>query len=100
MSKRLFTPARLSGLSLVSVLFLAACAVPPSGTDAQDIVNYEAAVASIGCALVTEPDYLAVGLQTGLSREQLVEMTQYQLAAKRAETLPEGGIKLITGVCA
>jgi hypothetical protein len=79
---------------------LAACALPPQGTTPQDIANYEAAVASIGCDLVTEPDYLAVGIQTGLSREQLLGITQYQLAADRAVSLPEGGIKLTTGACA
>lgn len=87
-------------LTLSAGLVLTACAVPPTGTNAQDIANYEAAVASIGCTLVTEPDYLAVGLQTGLSREQLLAMTQYQLTARRATSLPEGGIKLTTGVCA
>ena len=96
MSKQYRNPVLLLG----SVLVLAACAVPPQGTSPQDIANYEAAVASIGCRLVTEPDYLAVGLQAGLSREQLLGITQYQLAADRAESLPEGGIKLTTGVCA
>ncbi|MGR3526732.1 MAG: hypothetical protein ACU0CT_12070 [Paracoccaceae bacterium] len=90
---------RFYGLTLGAGLLLAACAVPPQGTSPQDIANYEAAVASIGCSLVTEPDYLAVGLQTGLSREQLLGVTQYQLAARRAVSLPEGGIKLTTGVC-
>ncbi|MFU8864865.1 MAG: hypothetical protein ACNA7O_13200 [Rhodobacterales bacterium] len=92
--------ARLAGLVLVPGLFLAACDMPPEGTDAQDIANYEAAVASIGCNLITEPDYLAVAFQTGLTRDQVMEMTQFQLAARRAETLPEGGVKLTTGVCA
>ena len=86
-------------LALGAGLVLTACAAPPTRTHAQDIANYEAAVASIGCSLVTEPDYLAVGLQTGLSREQLLAMTQYQLTARRATSLPEGGIKLTTGVC-
>ena len=93
-------PARAAGIAALSAALLSACAMPPSGTSAQDVANYEAAVASIGCNLVTEPDYLAVGLQTGLNREQLLAVTQYQLAARRAESLPEGGIKLITGVCA
>ena len=100
MSRRFDAVTRMSGLPFAALLLVTACAVPPSGTTPQDIANDEAAVASIGCSLVTEPDYLAVGLQTGLTREQLVEMTQYQLAAKRAETLPAGGIKLTTGVCA
>ena len=96
MNKQSLTRALMVGSALV----LAGCAMPPQGTTPQDLANYEAAVASIGCTLVTEPDYLAVGLQTGLTREQLLGMTQYQLAARRAESLPEGGIKLITGVCA
>ena len=96
MSKQYRNPALVLG----AAVFLAACAIPPQGTTPQDIANYEAAVASIGCTLVTEPDYLAVGLQAGLSREQLLGITQYQLAADRAESLPEGGIKLTTGVCA
>ncbi|WP_375571693.1 hypothetical protein ABWH93_02870 [Seohaeicola saemankumensis] len=96
----MITQLRFSALMAGAALSLAACATPPSGTNAQDIANYEAAVASIGCTLITEPDYLAVGIQTGLSREQLLGLTQYQLAARRAESLPEGGIKLTTGVCA
>ena len=96
MKTRFLNAAGLCAAALV----LGACAMPPQGTSPQDIANYEAAVATIGCTLVTEPDYLAVGLQTGLSREQLLGITQYQLAADRAESLPEGGIKLTTGVCA
>jgi hypothetical protein len=93
------------GLLRFSLLFgaagiLAACDMPPQGTTPQDIANYETAVASIGCQLVTEPDYLAVGIQTGLSRDQLLDMTRYQLSARRAVSLPEGGIKLTTGACA
>jgi uncharacterized protein YijF (DUF1287 family) len=87
-------------LALASGTVLTACALPPQGTSPQDIASYEAAVASLGCTLVTEPDYLALGLQTGLSRAQLLGLTQYQLSARRAVSLPEGGIKLTTGVCA
>ena len=90
---------RLSCLA-AAALVLAGCDMPPQGTTPQDIANYEAAVTSIGCQLVTEPDYLAVGIQTGLTREQLLDMTRYQLAARRAVSLPEGGIKLTTGACA
>ena len=90
---------RLTLLAGAAVV-LAGCDTPPQGTTPQDIANYETAVASIGCALVTEPDYLAVGIQTGLSREQLLEMTRYQLSVRRAVSLPEGGIKLTTGACA
>ncbi len=100
MSCDLFRHAKTIGLGLAAMLMLAACDTPPSGTTPQDLENYQAAVASLGCSLVTEPDYLAVAFQTGLTRDQVMEMTQFQLASRRAETLPEGGIKLTTGVCA
>ncbi len=96
----LTTRGKTVALALLASLALAACDVPPTGTDAQDIANYQEAVASIGCQLVTEPDYLAVAFQTGLTRDQVMEMTQFQLAARRAETLPEGGVRLTSGVCA
>ncbi len=91
---------RYSALLAGAGVLLAACATPPTGTSAADLANYEAAVASLGCTLVTEPDYLAVGIQTGLTRAQVLGMTHYQLMSRRAESLPEGGIKLTTGVCA
>lgn len=100
MSFDLFHRAKPLGLGLAAMLAIAACAMPPSGTSPQDLENYQAAVASLGCTMVTEPDYLAVAFQTGLTRDQVMEMTQFQLASRRAETLPEGGIKLTTGVCA
>ena len=79
---------------------LAGCALPPDGTSAQNIADYEAAVASIGCKLVHESDYLPVELQAGLTREQTLAITKYQLAADRAVSLPDGGVKLTTGACA
>ncbi len=88
----------LAGLSLAGLL--AACAIPPQGISTQNIAEFDAAVASIGCSLVTEADYLAVELQTGLTREQLVELAQYKLTAEQATRLESGGITLTTGACA
>ena len=78
----------------------AACALPPDGVSEVDLARYDSAVTSLGCTLVTEPDYLAAGIQTGLTREQLLEVTAYKLSSGGAERLPEGGIKLTTGACA
>ncbi|WP_338548472.1 hypothetical protein [Roseovarius phycicola] len=87
-------------LATSGALALAGCAVPPQGTTAQDVTSFEAAVASIGCVLHTEADYLPVELQTGLTREQTQSMAAYVLTAKRAVRLENGGVKLTTGACA
>lgn len=86
-----------AGLSLP---VLAGCALPPDGTTAQNIADYETAVASIGCQMIGESDYLPVELQAGLTRQQALDITKYQLAAGNAEKLPGGGVKLTTGACA
>ncbi len=94
--KTVFVPA-LSGLGLLS---LAACDIPPEGTSVENIAEYEMAVASIGCELVGESDYLPVEFQAGLTREQSTAITSYMLTTGKAERLPEGGVKLTTGACA
>ena len=85
---------------LASLGLLAACAIPPQGVSTQNIAEFDAAVASIGCRLVTEADYLPVELQTGLSRQQVLDIAKYKLAADQAESLESGGIVLTTGACA
>ena len=87
--------ATLAGLGL-----LTACALPPEGVSEADLVAFDEAVASIGCDLVDETDYLPVELQTGLTREQVIEVAQFRLAAEQAVSLSNGGIRLITGACA
>ncbi len=82
------------------ILPLAACDVPPEGVEPADISEYELAVSSIGCQMVTEADYQPVELQAGLTREQSKAITSYMLATGKAERLPEGGVKLTTGACA
>ena len=59
-----------------------------------------AAVASIGCEMRYDSDYLPVELQAGLTREQTQAITSYMLATDRAVKMPEGGVRLTTGACA
>jgi len=94
--------ARISQLALScgALAVLAACAVPPTGTGPEAIAAYDAAVASIGCEMVNEPQYRAVEFQTGLTREQTIEMGQYRMAAGAAEPIAGGGVRLTSGPCA
>lgn len=85
---------------LAAVGLVAACALPPQGVTPQDLQNYDEAVASIGCELVVESDYLPVELQTGLTRQQVLEISQYKIAVEQAVKLESGGVKLVTGACA
>ncbi len=88
------------GFGLAALTLAAACALPPQGTSETDRANYLAAARSLDCALVTEGDYVAMEIQSGLSRQQLIDLTGYYLATERAVRLPEGGVKLTTGACA
>lgn len=80
--------------------FLMGCALPPEGVGQEDLARYDAAAKSLGCRLVTEPDYLAAEIQTGLVRQQLLDITAYKLSSGGAVRLPDGGVKLTTGACA
>ena len=93
MNGRPFAP--MAGFGL-----LAACALPPEGVTQDDLVAFDEAVASIGCDLVGESDYLPVELQTGLTHEQVIEVAQYRVAAEAAVSLENGGVRLISGGCA
>ncbi|MFY0682505.1 MAG: hypothetical protein JXR13_18175 [Thalassovita sp.] len=79
---------------------VAGCAALPEDVTAEDLSNYETAVASIGCVMRGESDYLPVEFQTGLTREQVIALTQYELLLERAVKQAEGGVKLTTGACA
>ncbi|MET4127115.1 hypothetical protein [Roseovarius sp. MBR-6] len=85
----------LAGLGLV-----AGCVVPPQGTTRDDLAIYEQAAQSLNCTLVTEGDFLAMEMQTGLARQQLLDITGRYLSTGGAERLPGGGVKLTTGACA
>ena len=87
-------------LSVPVALVLAGCALPPEGTGPEAVAAFDVAVKSVGCQLVIEGDYLATELQTGLTREQVVQMIQYKLALEQAQRRPEGGFTFTGGPCA
>lgn len=89
---------RFIGLGL-AVLALSGCDIPPQGTTAEDVARYQAAVASIGCVMYGESDYLPVELQAGLTRQQTLDLTSFHLATGKAVELEEGGVKLTVGAC-
>jgi len=74
--------------------------VPPPGTTSEDVARFDAAAGSLGCTLRDEGDYLALEIQTGLARQQLLDLAAYRLSTGGAERLPDGGVKLTTGACA
>ncbi|MBC7132734.1 MAG: hypothetical protein H5U16_06460 [Roseovarius sp.] len=85
---------------LAAIGLLAGCVVPPPGTTRDDLARYEGAAESLNCTLVTEGDFLAMEMQTGLARAQLLDITGRYLSTGGAERLPGGGVKLTTGACA
>ena len=87
-------------IALASGSLLVACAIPPQGVTQQDIANFDVAVASIGCELVGESDYLPVEFQTGLTREQVIQTAQFRITTEDAVALENGGVRLVTGDCA
>jgi uncharacterized lipoprotein YajG len=87
-------------IGLTAVLLLAGCALPPQGTGPDTLAAFDTAVESVGCNLIVEGDYLATELQTGMTREQVVQMIQYKLGLKQATRRPEGGFTFTSGACA
>ena len=91
----------VAGLAALGVL--AGCMEAPvtgSSGNRLDVEAYDAAVASIGCALVTDADYGAVEFQAGMTREEVLALTQRKLSRGQAVQLETGGIRLTTGACA
>lgn len=91
----------VTGLAALGVL--AGCMeAPVSGSRGAplDIAAYEAAVHSIGCELVTDADYGAVEFQAGMTREDVLAITQRRLNREQAVRLDSGGVRLTTGACA
>lgn len=84
----------------VTALVLAGCDIPPEGTTVEDVTSYQAAVASIGCEMRGESDYLPVELQAGLTRQQTLDLTGYHLATQKAERLEDGTVRITAGPCA
>lgn len=87
-------------VSLSVLALLSACAMPPTGVPADAVTAYDDAVASVGCVMRSDKDYLPVEIQTGMTREQVLEMTAFKLANKQAVKLDDGSVKLVTGDCA
>ncbi|MCA0954830.1 hypothetical protein [Mameliella sediminis] len=85
--------------ALGAVAFVSGC-ILPEGVTEEDLAAFDAAVASIGCDLVNESDYLPVELQTGMPREKVVTISQYKVEQKEAVALSNGGVRLVTGTCA
>lgn len=88
-----------NAFALLAAGLLSACFLPEGVTE-EDIVAFDAAVASIGCDLVNESDYLPVELQTGMPREKLLTISQYKVEQEQAVPLSNGGVRLVTGPCA
>lgn len=92
---------RLTILLTTAAFGLTGClALPPDGVSAEQIAAYDTAVATIGCDMVAESDYLPVELQTGLTRDQVIQVTEYKLAREEAVKLSDGGVRLTAGACA
>jgi hypothetical protein len=89
-----------TALALGVLALTGACMMPPEDVTEADLAAWDAAVASIGCDLVGESDYLPVELQTGLPRQKVIEIAQYRLGLDQAVPLDNGGVRLITGICA
>lgn len=87
------------GLSGCMEAGIGALGIPPATVSPEDIANYEAAVHSIGCNLITEADYAPVEIQTGMSREQVLNITQFEISAGKAAPIEGGGVQLQTGAC-
>lgn len=85
---------------VAALALTSACVLKPKGVTDEDLTNFDAAVASIGCTLETERHYLPVELQTGLTRELLTEVAQFRLAREEAVSTENGGVTLVTGTCA
>ncbi len=91
---------RRGGLVLLMAAGVAGCALPPDGVTREDLDAYNAAVASVGCTMETESQFLPVELQTGFSRDLLLEIGRYRLKREQAEVLENGGWRLLDGACA
>ncbi|GGB02319.1 hypothetical protein [Allosediminivita pacifica] len=87
-------------LMAAAALALAACAMPPEDVTEEDLANFDAAVASVGCTLRDERQYQPVELQTGLPRNKVIEIAAYRIDTEDAVRLDEGGVRLLTGSCA
>jgi hypothetical protein len=93
---------KLAFIALAPAILLGCVDVPATGSATSAVdhsANFDAAVASIGCELKFESDYLPVELQTGMSREDLQKMAAIKVRRGHAVALGGGGIRSTVGSC-
>ncbi|MEO1399369.1 MAG: hypothetical protein AAFU56_10970, partial [Pseudomonadota bacterium] len=78
---------------------IAGCSAPPEGTSQDTVSDFMLAASTIGCELVHDSDYAPVEFQTGITREQALEITGFLIARGDAVSLPEGGVRITSGPC-
>lgn len=83
-----------------TLALLSACAMPPEGVTDARLAMFDDAVASIGCDLISEEDYIPVELQTGMTRAQVQETAAYKIEIKEGVALTNGGYRSKVGACA
>ena len=92
--------------ALIAVPALLAGCVETTGTTGggtspvDNAANFDAAIASVGCDLKFESDYLPVELQTGMSREEIQKVAAGKVRRGQAVALSGGGIRSTVGACA
>ncbi|MEM7597676.1 MAG: hypothetical protein AAF382_08250 [Pseudomonadota bacterium] len=79
---------------------VAGCSAAPEGTSQDNVADFIAAAATIGCELKHDSDYAPVEFQAGLTREQALDISGFLLARGDAQGLPEGGVRVTAGACA
>lgn len=84
---------------VVASFLAVGCTPLPDGVTKEMMATYDAAVASIGCDIITDRHYLPLELQTGFSREQLIEMGRYRIATDAGLPIVGGGMRLYSGEC-
>lgn len=71
----------------------------PKDVTTEDLPIFDDAVASIGCKLVDESDYLPVEFQTGFPRAKVQSIATYKVGKGEAVMLENGGFQLVSGPC-
>jgi len=64
-----------------------------------EVSAWERAVASVGCRIGTEAQFLPVELQTGLTRARVSEILSQKISAGEAVAMENGGYRYVAGPC-
>ena len=98
--RRLMRGAMLiAALSALTACDENAMAAGGATSSAEQRDDYLAAVATTDCVLIDQRQFGAVEFQANLTREQVIEITQFYLAFGGAERMEEGGVRITTGPC-